>query len=144
MAYPHAVAAPQLADANHDALIIIGDDFSSLADASLSQAISAQQAVDARIGKQVTLLVIDSKRVILAPNGPLNRDYDDVRRYFDAAKQGVLEAKASGSTHPAILLANVNQDSRYKHALEVAYLGACQALWQPLEAREFHGQATVS
>ena len=25
---PHAVAAPQLADANHDALIIIGDDFS--------------------------------------------------------------------------------------------------------------------
>ena len=141
MAYPHAVAAPQLADANHDALIIIGDDFSSLADASLSQAISAQQAVDARIGKQVTLLVIDSKRVILAPTGPLNRDYDDVRRYFDAAKQGVLEAKASGSTQPAILLANVNQDSRYKHALEVAYLGACQALWQPLEAREFHGQA---
>ena len=34
MAYPHAVAAPQLADANHDALIIIGDDFSSLAETS--------------------------------------------------------------------------------------------------------------
>ena len=58
MAYPHAVAALQLADANHDALIIIGDDFSSLADASLSQAISAQQAVDARIGKQVTYLLL--------------------------------------------------------------------------------------
>ena len=141
MAYPHAISAPQIADADHDALIIISDDFSSLADQNLSQAITTHQAVDARIGKQVTLLVIDSKRVILAPTGPLNRDYDDVRRYFDAAKQGILEAKASGSTKPALYLPQASQDGRYQHALEVAFLGACQALWQPLEAREFHGQS---
>ncbi len=141
MAYPHAVAAPQLDNAKHDALIIIADNFSELDDPNLSQAIKAQMAVDARIGKQVTLLVVDSKRVILAPTGPLNRDYDDVRRYFDAAKLAINEAKTSGSTKPAIYLPQASQDSRYQYALEVAYLGACQALWQPLEAREFHGES---
>ena len=83
MAYPHAVAAPQLDNAKHDALIIIADNFSQLDDPNLSQAIKAQMAVDARIGQRLTFLVVDSKRVILAPTGPLNRDYDDVRRYFD-------------------------------------------------------------
>ena len=143
MAYPHAVAAPLLASDKHDALIIIGDDFSHLADPDLSQAINAQMKVDARIGKQVTLLVINSKRVILAPTGPLNRDYDDVRRYFDAAKLAINEAKASGSSHPAIYLPQASQDARYQHALEVAYLGACQALWQPLEAREHLGEERI-
>jgi len=93
------------------------------------------------IGRQVTLLVINNKRVVLAPTGPLNRDYDDVRLYFDAAKLAINEAKASGSVNPAIYLPNINADSRYQHALEVAYLGTCQALWQPLEAREYHGEA---
>ncbi|TMS88613.1 peptidase M17, partial [Pseudoalteromonas sp. S201] len=100
----------------------------------------AQSKIDARIGKQVTLLVIDNKRVILAPTGPLNRDYDDVRRYFDAAKLAINEAKLSGSVNPALFLPSLSGDSRYQYALEVAFLGMCQALWQQLEAREHHGE----
>jgi len=140
MAYPQAIAAPTLSasldSSSHDALIIISDDFSQLANNSLSDAINAQAKVDSRIGKQVTFLVVENTRVILAPTGPLNRDYDDVRRYFDAAKLAINEAKASGSVSPAIYLPNLHTDERYQNALEVAYLGACQALWQPLEARE--------
>jgi|TARA_R110000796_G_scaffold58083_1_gene134213 leucyl aminopeptidase len=145
MAYPKAVVAQPVSaslECNaHDALIIISDDFSQLTNNPLRDAIAAQAKVDSRIGKQVTLLVINNKRVVLAPTGPLNRDYDDVRRYFDAAKLAINEAKASGSVNPAIYLPNINADSRYQHALEVAYLGTCQALWQPLEAREYHGEA---
>ncbi len=143
MAYPKAVLAQPVSAsldcASHDALIIISDDFSHLPNTPLRDAILNQAQVDSRIGNQVTLLVIAGKRVVLAPTGPLNRDYDDVRRYFDAAKLAINEAKASGSVNPAIYLPALNTDSRYQHALEVAYLGACQALWQPLEAREFHG-----
>ena len=143
MAYPKAVLAQPVSAsldcASHDALIIISDDFSHIPNTPLRDAILNQAQVDSRIGNQVTLLVIAGKRVVLAPTGPLNRDYDDVRRYFDAAKLAINEAKASGSINPAIYLPALNTDSRYQHALEVAYLGACQALWQPLEAREFHG-----
>lgn len=144
MAYPKAVLAKPVSASldctSHDALIIISNDFSHLPNTPLRDAILDQAQVDSRIGNQVTLLVIAGKRVVLAPTGPLNRDYDDVRRYFDAAKLAINEAKASGSVNPAIYLPALNTDSRYQHALEVAYLGACQALWQPLEAREFHGQ----
>ncbi|NWL15524.1 leucyl aminopeptidase family protein [Pseudoalteromonas sp. Scap03] len=143
MAYPKAVLAQPVSAsldcASHDALIIISDDFSHIPNTPLRDAILNQAQVDSRIGNQVTLLVIAGKRVVLAPTGPLNRDYDDVRRYFDAAKLAINEAKASGSVNPAIYLPALNTNSRYQHALEVAYLGACQALWQPLEAREFHG-----
>jgi len=143
MAYPKAVLAQPVSAsldcASHDALIIISDDFSHIPNTPLRDAILNQAQVDSRIGNQVTLLVIAGKRVVLAPTGPLNRDYDDVRRYFDAAKLAINEAKASGSVNPAIYLPALNTDSRYQYALEVAYLGACQALWQPLEAREFHG-----
>jgi leucyl aminopeptidase len=145
MAYPHAISAQPVhasfTDSTHDAVIVISDDFSQLPAGRLSSVIASHALVDSRIGKQVVLLLIENKRVILAPTGPLNRDYDDVRRYFDAAKLAIIEAKASGSVNPVICLANENNDSRYQHALEVAYLGACQALWQPLEAREFHGEA---
>jgi leucyl aminopeptidase len=144
MAYPKAVLAKPVSASldctSHDALIIISNDFSHLPNTPLRDAILDQAQVDSRIGNQVTLLVIAGKRVVLAPTGPLNRDYDDVRRYYDAAKLAINEAKASGSVNPAIYLPALNTDSRYQHALEVAYLGACQALWQPLEAREFHGQ----
>ena len=144
MAYPKAVLAQpvnaSLDCTSHDALIIISDDFSLLPNTPLRDAILNQAQVDSRIGNQVTLLVLNGKRIVLAPTGPLNRDYDDVRRYFDAAKLAINEAKASGSVNPAIYLPALNTDSRYQHALEVAYLGACQALWQPLEAREFYGQ----
>ena len=143
MAYPKAVLAQPVSAsldcASHDALIIISDDFSHIPNTPLRDAILNQAQVDSRIGNQVTLLVIAGKRVVIAPTGPLNRDYDDVRRYFDAAKLAINEAKASGSVNPAIYLPALNTDSRYQYALEVAYLGACQALWQPLEAREFHG-----
>lgn len=145
MAYPQAIAAQSLSASfdsfSHDALIIISDDFSQLANNSLSDAIESHAKVDSRIGKQVTFLVVDNVRVVLAPTGPLNRDYDDVRRYFDAAKLAINEAKAAGSVNPAIYLPKLHTDARYQHALEVAYLAACQALWQPLEAREYHGES---
>ncbi|MFT7109565.1 MAG: leucyl aminopeptidase, partial [Psychrobacter glaciei] len=122
MAYPKAVLAKPVSASldctSHDALIIISNDFSHIPNTPLRDAILNQAQVDSRIGNQVTLLVVAGKRVVLAPTGPLNRDYDDVRRYYDAAKLAINEAKASGSVNPAIYLPALNTDSRYQHALE--------------------------
>ena len=38
---------------------------------------------------EITFTVIGKKRVVYSPTGPLNRDYDDVRRIADAVKAGV-------------------------------------------------------
>ena len=69
---------------NVDALIVIGP-FDRIDDTELSEAIRGAQQSDQRIGKETLLLLQDGvpgKRLVLAPTGPLNRDYDDVRQEF--------------------------------------------------------------
>ena len=135
----HAASTAEL-DQYVDSLIIITPSLDLIPN-EFNQEVSNVAKLDNRVGKKTVLLVTETasgKRLVVAPTGPLNRDYDDVRRYFDAAKQGIVEAKQAGSTNPAILVLG-DQQARYKEALTVAYLGACQALWQPLEAREYHG-----
>ena len=38
---------------------------------------------------ETSFSVINNSRVIYSPTGPLNRDYDDVRRVADATTEGV-------------------------------------------------------
>lgn len=147
MSLAPAIGCENLAKAleshNFDALIVISDNFHTLP-SQLRSVTANALAVDSRIGKQVTLLVdntLNAKRLVLAPTGSVSKDHDDVRRIFEAAKAGVEQAKQAGSQHPAIYLHLETTDSRYQHALEVAYLGANQQLWQPLEAREHHGDS---
>lgn len=126
-----------------DALIVISPDFNLVTNDALRDLITTQAQIDKRIGRQVTMLVTESvpgRRLVLAPTGPLNRDYDDVRRYFDAAKSAVVQAKDAGAINPAVMVLG-DDNASYQNALAVAYLGMCQALWQPLEAREHHGAA---
>ncbi|WP_394228205.1 M17 family metallopeptidase [Pseudoalteromonas spongiae] len=144
MTSPKALQAASISDLPQyvDSLIIISPDLALLPN-DFRDSVMATAQFDKRIGQKALLLVNDNapgKRLVIAPTGLLERDYDDVRRYFDAAKQGVLEAKQAGATNPAILVLG-QLDERYQQATTVAYLGACQALWQPLEAREFHGAA---
>ena len=71
---------------NVDALIVIGP-FDRIEDTELSEAIRGAQQSDQRIGKETLLLLQDGvpgKRLVLAPTGPLNRDYDDVRQICGA------------------------------------------------------------
>lgn len=148
MAFPSPNPISNLDDAlnnaHYDSLIIIADDFSKIKNEALVQATTQLSAIDARVGNQVVVTIcefVPGKRLILVPTGNLNRDYDDVRRYFDATKKAINEAKASGSINPVIFLADKPSSELYEHALTVSYLGACQALWQPLEAREHFGES---
>jgi leucyl aminopeptidase len=75
-------------------------------------------------------------RLVLAPTGPLDRDWDDVRSVAEAAASGVVRAKRAGSVRPAIVLAAEGTGRGFSRRHSVALLGALQALWEPLEARE--------
>ncbi|WP_404402168.1 leucyl aminopeptidase family protein [Idiomarina seosinensis] len=130
----------------NDALIIIGN-LETIDDTELSERVRAAQQSDQRIGQQPLLLVqpeVPEKRLVLSPTGPLNRDYDDVRQIFDAARAAAKMAQDAGARHPLLLLNGVNvEDQRYQQAHLAAYLGFCQALYQPLEAREARGEDDI-
>ena len=59
---------------------------------------------------------------MLAPTGPLNRDYDDVRRYFDAAKLAINENSITleliGHDKPGIVREISQALSRYNINVE--------------------------
>ena len=40
---------------------------------------------------------------IYSPTGPLNRDYDDVRNFYDAACSGIKRALKAGSKSPLLI-----------------------------------------
>jgi len=147
MSYPTPIVISDvnnaLSDGNWDAVIVVGESFDSNLPEPLSSVVSAQSEFDQRIGKSIVSFVSESvaqKRVVLAPTGQLNRYYDDVRRFYDAAKSAAAEVVKMGAVKPLLLVLE-NDNPAFENAAMVSYLGFSQALWQPLEAREALGEA---
>jgi len=144
MPLPELVAvAPDsshLADPRFDALVVVsGSRLTGLG--AVDSAVARAGALDARVGHDVVLLPapeVAGGRLVLAPTGPLERDYDDVRRVGDAARAGLLRARDAGARRPLLV---VSGTGRFEHAQQVALLGALSGLWVPLEAREARGEA---
>ncbi|MCJ8273881.1 MAG: M17 family metallopeptidase, partial [Psychrosphaera sp.] len=143
MSYPDAVNVSNIQNAltsgQWDSLIVVAPDFDLPQTASLNDFIKNAANVDARIGTQTVLMICDlvpGNRLILRPSGDVNGDYADARNFGDAANAAILMAKQSGSTRPLIWVQGAPDNEMYTFSAEVAYLGATQSLWQPLEARE--------
>ncbi|KAM7391360.1 hypothetical protein PAMP_022056 [Pampus punctatissimus] len=93
-------------------------------------------SVDNGVGKEVVVLNVPGlpgNRLVFASTGPVNRDYDDVRRFSDAAANGIQRALTAGMQRP-LLVCPPHKD--YNNSTLVAALGALQALYMPLEVRE--------
>lgn len=144
-----AVTSPDSAAAaggGYDAVVLVGHDPLSVGLKPLQKALKALAASDASASCAVNMVPADGVaggRLVVAPTGPLSRDYDDVRRYADAASHGVERARDAGAKSIALLVQAPPQDDLYGHAACVAALGACGGLWQPLEAREDLGDKNV-
>jgi leucyl aminopeptidase len=136
---PFPDAATALRDPRFDSVVLVSPR-TTCGIAAIDEAASTLAAVDARVGSECLLVPADlpGGRLILAPTGPLGRDFDDVRRFADAARHGLLRARAAGSTAPLILLAGA--PSGWERVTEVALLGGLGGLWEPLEAREAIGE----
>ena len=148
MATPGLIAVPDAGAAirdstRWDAVVLVTPTLDLAELPGLQAVIRAGAAVDARVGQDVTLLVapnLAGGRLVVAPTGPLGRDHDDVRRFADAARLGVSRARAAGATRPLMLVPRSGPGALFERALEVSLLGALAGLWEPLEAREAHGE----
>jgi len=133
---PHSDATSALAG-DYDAVVLVAPS-QHCGHAPIDDALHAAAALDATVGDAVLLVParVPGGRLIFAPTGRLDRDWDDVRPFGDAARAGVSRARDAGATRPLVLLAGVPDSDAFDRATEVALLGACAGLWEPLEARE--------
>eukprot|EP01125_Pyxidicula_operculata_P022726 TRINITY_DN9532_c0_g1_i1.p1 TRINITY_DN9532_c0_g1~~TRINITY_DN9532_c0_g1_i1.p1 ORF type:complete len:516 (+),score=128.38 TRINITY_DN9532_c0_g1_i1:534-2081(+) len=104
-----------------------------------SDVVIQAKKVDNQVGESVTAHVVSGSLLVHSPIGQVNRDFDDVRKWSDAARAGVARAIKAGKLNPVLLFPSkpdLEKQPQYLHALEVAVLGVYQELYQPLQARE--------
>lgn len=133
---------------NYDSVVVLGVNAGTAAQPALCtktlgegaeafvSALDAAQKADAAFTKQVSVLAVNGTRLVYSPTGPLNRDQDDVRVFFDAACKGIKRALSAGSKKPLVVLpksfapfSDFNVDSS-------SLLGALEAIYVPIEIRE--------
>ena len=144
MPFPNAVLETNIAQLTHDydAYVLLSNTLSSQHYHNIQQNLEKHQSLDKRVGQHAVLVAADvvGGRILQVPVGQLNRDYDDVRRIFDAARNIAQTILDSGIRKPLFEInlvdLNASQTGQFKNAIEAAYLGLCQGLWQPLEARQ--------
>lgn len=133
-------------DSQWDAVLLIGPSEALGSFGPASGLVQALRDVDTRASSQVSFAPapeLAGGRLVVSPTGPLNRDYDDVRRFADAARVAAQRARDAGARKPLMVLLGVPSTAAYAHALEVALLGALDGLWEPLEARVALGEGVV-
>ncbi|VDI33125.1 leucyl aminopeptidase, partial [Mytilus galloprovincialis] len=136
---PKLLPCVKVKDPQYDGVVIVTDSPSKLVGdlEPLKDVIEKYGEIDEVYTKEVIFIktdVIPSKRLIFSPTGPLNRDYDDVRRFADAAVKGMQRALKAGCKKP--LFVRPVDDNFVGFAGKVATLGALHALYVPLEIRE--------
>merc|ERR1712038_583541 len=119
-----------------DAIVIVAPNVDDLPlpEDNLKENLKAHVAIDASGEKEVFIVPtsLAPKRIVFSGTGALDKDYDDVRSYENAAHAGIKKALKSGSKAPLLYV----KDSRFPNAQLVAILGALKALYVPLEMRE--------
>uniref|UniRef100_A0A182XK17 Cytosol aminopeptidase domain-containing protein n=1 Tax=Anopheles quadriannulatus TaxID=34691 RepID=A0A182XK17_ANOQN len=103
----------------------------------LAREIEQQKTFDAGICSEVSCFrcTVGSEpvRVVYSPVGELS-DFDDVRRYAEAAGQAMRRALKAGAKFPLLVLPAPTE--RFSAAPLVALLGALHELYVPLQLRE--------
>src|SRR5690554_4542023 len=102
---PQQVSWDSISAQPWDALVVVGPNFEQLPEA-YQVAIEHAKKADQAVGEQLAVVLCEAApggRLVLAPTGALNRDYDDVRRFYDAARGAVARIAASGAKAPVLL-----------------------------------------
>ena len=115
------------------------------ASAGLVQHMSAINGKDKAFGKEVMVSMVPEVGtvVVSSPTGPLTRDYDDVRRFGDAAAKAIKRLRQGGFRRPLLIVqgpATESSDSDplkdYSKYLEVSLLAALAESHEALQTRE--------
>jgi leucyl aminopeptidase len=101
--------------------------------------VESARRVDASLDDGARLVMapdLAGGRLVVAAVGSLDRDHDDVRRFADAAREGVRRARDAGARRPLLIIDHRPAHPDFAQAAPVAALAALSGLWEPLEARE--------
>ncbi|KAI8375168.1 hypothetical protein BD560DRAFT_392911 [Blakeslea trispora] len=133
---------------NYDGIIVLFTDKEAL-----SQYVDLQSysTLDATFGDSVQLVLPSDgvhKRILIAPTGSLRNDFDDARKFKDAAYNAAVHALKVGIKSPLVCFADepsltsssewtFNEENDYKHFLEVTMLGVLEANFEPIDVRQY-------
>ncbi|KAK3743739.1 hypothetical protein RRG08_043471 [Elysia crispata] len=135
---PDVIATDTVKDERFDAVVVITDSTENLKGnlELLKIPVQTYTEVDSAADSSAVLIVTDavpSGRLIWSPTGPLYRDYDDVRRFAEAATAGLDRAVQAGSRKPLLVRP---PGGPFNTSTMVATLAALEYLYMPLELRE--------
>lgn len=138
----------KLAAGSHDSIILLSASsvaelsglYTELADVSMLKTWAEK---DAKVSTEVSVMITEEGLpMVISPLGKLDRDYDDVRSYADAAGKALKRLRGCGSQYKAPLVlieppktAKVDKE-RYSKFLEVAMLAVLAELDECIEVRE--------
>lgn len=126
-----------------DGVVLVAGDLAASTHPAIDAAVAAARAIDARLGERPAVLPapdLPGGRLVVAAAGPLDRDWDDVRRFRDAAQAALPRARDAGSRRPLLVLDGVPARPGFEQAGVVTLSAALAGLWRPLEAREARGE----
>merc|ERR1712142_1313786 len=127
---PKVSLCKEVDSSEYDALVWVGPDYKLAPSESIISAISSMVGVDASVatGGCVVPVSLPCGRLVFSPTGPIDRDYDDHRRF--------AEAVATGAKHPLLAVKGSLPNMTAEDAQLSALLGALAAVYVPLEMRE--------
>uniref|UniRef100_A0A2P2HXD0 Aminopeptidase W07G4.4 n=1 Tax=Hirondellea gigas TaxID=1518452 RepID=A0A2P2HXD0_9CRUS len=103
---------------------------------TIAAAVDARIAIDSTAASGVSVVAVSGVaggRVFFSPTGPLDRDYDDARRWPEAAAAGVKRALECGCRKLTLAIVG---DPSWPQAQLLGVMGALDAAYVPLEVRE--------
>ncbi|CAB4004725.1 aminopeptidase [Paramuricea clavata] len=119
---------------DYDCIIFVSEnlDFTDPQLQFLKAPLQERKTNDSNFEKDISFIDIDGnvQRLVYVPIGPVNRDYDDVRRYYDAACNGMKRAIKAGSKKPVLAFPSTTS---FEHTWTVSAFGALHALYTPIE-----------
>jgi len=135
---PKVSLCKEVDSSEYDALVWVGPDYKLAPSESIISAISSMVGVDASVatGGCVVPVSLPCKRLVFSPTGPVDRDYDDLRRFGEAAGSGVKRALGAGSKNPLLIVQGTMPGKEERECQLAGLLGALAALYVPLEMRE--------
>merc|ERR1719507_886126 len=135
---PRTVVCKELDSSQHDGLVLVATSGNGLPHAAITEALTPALKLDKAAESKgcVVGVSLPCQRLIFSPTGPVNRDYDDLRRFTDAGAAGIKRALAAGSRRPLLAVAGTLPGGAAAQAEVAALLGALEALYTTLEMRE--------
>ena len=117
---PDSACAPR---GGFDAVVVVGHEPTKTNVKALREPLKALASADAAAGGAVNFVPaggVAGGRLVVAPTGPVGRDYDDVRRYAEAAGRGLCRARDAGAKNVLLLVQAPPRGSAIKHAAAIA------------------------